>query len=143
MARVTPEQAAAKWRDRLTASTQQITDGVNRVQTAPGTLAARQRQTWLARINASADKWARNVARVSLEDWRQAMLSVGVQRVAQGAQAKVGKVQAFQAEFLPYLDAGVAKVKAMPKTSLADSVNRAVAMIQHNAAFKRGSGSGA
>jgi hypothetical protein len=57
--------------------------------------------------------------------------------VAQGAQAKQGKMQSFMAEYLPYLQTGVAQVDAMPKNTLEDGINRAVTMIRHNAGFQR------
>lgn len=137
MARVTAEQAATKWRDRLTQSGQQITDGVNGVTVAPGTKAAAAKDLWAQRVAASKDKWASRVASVSLNDWQKSMIEVGIPRIASGAAAKVGKVEDFMQQFLPHLDAGVAKVKAMPKGDLGASINRATAMIQHNAAFKR------
>lgn len=138
MASITPQELADKWAQRLSASTQEITRGVQNVTQAPGQLAAAQRQAWLARVQAAADKWARNVARVSLQDWQNKMLTVGVPRIAQGAQANQDKMAAFAAEFLPYLDRGVAQVKGMPNVTLEDSINRAIAMIRHNANFKRG-----
>lgn len=135
MARVTATQAANKWRDRLSASTQQITDGVNGVTEAPGVKAAAAADLWLQRVTASQAKFKANVAKVTLQDWKDKMLSIGVQRVAQGAQANVGKVETFMTSFLPYLDQGVAAVNRMPKGTLQDSINRAIAMIQHNANY--------
>lgn len=136
---ITPQQAAAKWQQRLAASQQQIIDGVNAVTTAPGAKAAAQKQLWLTRIQASADKWARNVSRVSLEDWKQSMINVGIPRVASGAAAKVGKVEAFMAEFLPYVNQHAERVRGMPKGDINMSIARATAMIQANANFKRAS----
>jgi hypothetical protein len=127
--------ATAKWVKGLQGATQQITDGVNAVTVAPGVSAAKQVQTWLARIQASAPKWQANVAAVSLGEWQQAMITTGIPRIAQGAQAKQGKYQAFADKFFPYLQQGVSQVRAMPKTSLADGINRAVAMINWNAKF--------
>lgn len=136
MARVTPEQATNKWRDRLSGAATQIQDGINGVTVAPGTLAARNKAGWLARVTAAADKWANNVGRVSLQEWQAAAIA-GIPRVAQGAQAKQGKYQAFAQQFFPFLDANVAKVKAMPNASLEDSINRMVQMVRLNAGFKR------
>lgn len=136
MARVTAEQATAKWLSRLSAAGQQITDGVQGVTIAPGQKAAAAKDLWAQRVAASKDKWARNVGKVSLADWQNAMVTVGIPRIAQGAQAKQGKVQDFMSKFLPYLDQGVAKVNAMPKGDINASIARAVAMIQHNAAYK-------
>lgn len=137
MARVTPEQATAKWVQRLSGSSQQITDGVRGVQVAPGQRAAASADLWLQRVTQSRDKWARRVGSVSLGEWQDAMINVGIPRIASGAQAKQGKVQDFMSQFLPYVDQGVAKVKAMPKGDINASIARAVAMIQHNANFKR------
>lgn len=133
---------AQKWSRNLQGATAEITAGVNAVTVAPGQRAAAQKAVWLARVTAAQDKWARNVASVTLEDWRQKMLQVGIPRVAQGAQANQDKVQRFMGEFLPYLDRGVANVKAMPKTTMEDSIQRAVTMMRWNAGFKR-SGSAA
>jgi hypothetical protein len=143
MARLDPSSATAKWVSNLSNATQHITDGVNAVTTAPGVAAARQQQTWLARIQASAQKWATNVAAVSLQDWQQSMIQTGIPRIAQGAQAKQGKYQAFATKFFPYLQTGVNTVRAMPKVTLQDGINRAVAMINHNAKFSNKSGTGA
>lgn len=138
MAKVTPDQFAEKWVRNLGAATQDIARGVDQVTQAPGVAAARQKDVWIAKIQASQEKWARNVARVSVEEWRAKMKDVGIPRIASGAAANQGKMQQFAAEFLPHLDRGVAQVKAMPKRTLEDGVNRAIAMIRHNAGFKRG-----
>lgn len=139
MARGSADQIAAKWRDRLSGATTEITNGVNGVQTAPGQLAAAQVDVWVANTTAARDKWKNNTARVSLEDWRSKMINVGIPRIATGAAANVGKVQAFMAEFLPFLDRGVAQIRASnPRGSLENNIQRAVAMMRYNATFKRG-----
>lgn len=135
--RVTADQAQAKWVNRLSGATQDITQGVNNVSVAPGQLAAAQSQKWLQNVTAAADKWKRNVGNVSLEQWRNYMLNVGVPRIAQGAQAKQAKYGAFAQQFFPHLEAGISKVKQMPSTTLEDNINRAVAMMRHNASFKK------
>ena len=136
--RTTPEQAAAKWQQRLSAATQDITNGVNRVTVAPGQQAAEKFQKWQQGVQEAAQKWRRNVARVSLEDWKQSMIQIGIPRVAQGAQAKQGKFQSFAQDFFAHLERGVSQIDAMPDTTFEDRVNRAVAMMRHNRDFKRG-----
>ena len=121
--------------NNLSNATSSITDGVNKVSVAPGQLAAAQVNTWLARIQQSAQKWANNVGAVSLASWKESMISVGIPRIAQGAQAKQSKYLAFAQKFYPYVEQGQAQVKAMPKVTLQDGINRAVAMIKHNAAY--------
>ena len=126
----------------LSGATQKITDGVNRVTVAPGQKAAAAQQKWAQRVQAAQQKWATRVGQVTLQEWQQAMTTVGVQRVAQGAQAKQGKFSAFMQDFLPFLSAGVQRVEAMPSTTLEDNINRSIAMIRYTAGYKRGGASG-
>lgn len=132
--------ATTKWAQRMQAAGQQITEGVNAVTEAPGVRAARQQAVWLARLQASANKWAKNVSAVSLSDWQTAMIQRGIPNITTGVQAKQGNYEAFAAKFYPYLAQGVSKVKAMPKATLQDGINRAIAMIQHNANYQGGNG---
>lgn len=131
----TPDQIAANWASRLAGSTQKITDGVNSVTVAPGQAAARQKDVWLQNTQAAQAKWARNVAAVSLADWQSMMLNKGVQRIAAGATAAQPKFQSFMAQFLPYVQSGRANLPA--RGNLDQNIQRAVAMMRHNAAFKK------
>lgn len=140
MARVTPEQAAQKWASRLSGATQEITQGVQGVSTAPGVAAARQKTAYLQNVQANVDKWANRVASVPLDEWKSKMVNVGIPRIAQGAQANLPKMAQFMSEFLPHVDQVAARVRSMPKVTLQDGIARAVAQIQGNAQFRRGGG---
>lgn len=131
------QQVADKWANRLSASTQEVINGVNSVTVAPGQAAAAQADLWLAKVTASKAKWQNNVGKVTLAEWKQKMLEVGVPRIASGATANKPKMQAFLTQFLPHVEAGAQAVKAMPKMTLEDSIQRAAAMIRHNANFRR------
>jgi len=139
--RANAADATKKWVNGLSQATDRLTKGVQAVQVSPGQKAAAQSAKWLQRVTASQDKWRTRVGAVTLADWQQAMINVGIPRVAQGAQAKQHKMEAFMNQFLPYLSAGVARIDAMPSVTLEDNINRAVAMIRHNAGFKRGAAS--
>lgn len=136
--RVNSQQAASKWSQRLSAATQQVRDGVQRVTVSPGQKAAAAADLWLQRTMQSKDKFRNNVGRVSLADWQNAMLNKGIDRISAGATAAEPKMERFMAEFLPHLQAGVSAVERMPKGTLEQSIARAAAMIQHNARFRRG-----
>ncbi len=140
--RGTPESATAKWVRNLGAATQAIQEGIARVSVSPGQAAAAAEERWFQRLTQSREKWRRRVAAVSLDEWKRAMTQVGLPRIAQGAQAKQSKMQAFMSEFLPYLERGLSQIERMPKVTLEDGINRAVAMIRHNAQFRRGGGGG-
>jgi hypothetical protein len=135
--KITPDDATAKWAQRLSGATAEITAGIQRVTEAPGMKAAAKKQKWIQAVQASQDKWERNVRAVSLETWKSLFLAVGVPRIAQGAQAKQGKYTAFARQFFPYLEQGVQRVSAMPDTTFEERINKAVAMMRHNHDFKR------
>lgn len=136
--RSTPEAAVSKWLANLGSATDRMTSGAQRVTKSPGQSAAAAADKWLQKVTAAKQKFATNVGRVSLADWQNAYINVGIPRVAQGAQAKQNKVLAFQQEFLPYLQRGVSTIDAMPSTTLEDGIARATAMIRYNSKFKRG-----
>jgi hypothetical protein len=139
MTRVSPQEGTTKWVNRLSAATADIQSGIAKVTTAPGQQAAQSYQKYQNNVQAAFPKWKNNVAAVSLSSW-QASATAGVQRVAAGAQQKQGKYNDFANQFYPYLDQQVAKVKSMPNATFEDRVQRAVAMMRGNAAFKRNPG---
>lgn len=130
-----PSSVANKWAQRLAASGQAITDGVNQVQKAPGQAAAAQVDVWLSNLQAARDKWVRNVSAVSLQSWQQAMLTKGVPRIATGAQAAVPKMTAFMAQWLPFEQS--ARNALPPRGTIQQNIQRAVQMMQTNATFQR------
>lgn len=132
----TPTQVADKWAQRMSASSQQIADGVNRVTQAPGAKAAAAKNLWLQRLTAKADHWAARVGSVTVDQWKAATIA-GIPRIAQGAQAKKGKVEAFMGQLLPYIEAGQGKIASMPKGDINASMARANAWMQYMANFKR------
>lgn len=135
--RATADQASAKWLQNLQASTARMTSGAQNVSVAPGQQAAKAVEKWATNTLAAKQKFATNVAGVSLQAWQNAYINIGVPRVSSGAQAKVGKVTNFMNQFLPFLQTGVAKIDAMPSTTLEDGIARATAMIRYNATFKK------
>lgn len=136
--RATSAGATAKWVSNLSSATERMKTGSERVTTAPGQLAAAAADKWIARVTAAKQKFATNVAKVTLQEWQNAYQNIGIPRVAQGAQQKQAKVEAFMSEFLPYLQTGVAQIDKMPSVTLEDSIARATAMIRYNAKFKKG-----
>lgn len=100
---IDPTTAAANWVRGMQGSTAKITAGVNAVTVAPGQAAARQAGVWAANTAAAQQKYAKNVASVSLQDWQAAVLNKGVQRVAAGATASEGKMAAAMTQILPQI----------------------------------------
>lgn len=132
MARVTPQEFAEKWGRRLKASGTDIQNGIKRVSEAPGISAARQANTMLANLQARvADgTWARRVAGVSLQDWQNAALTKGVQRITAGVDAAQGKVANMAGSLLQAVDSAVAEVERTPRGDLEANINRATTFMR-------------
>jgi len=118
-------------------ATARMTAGAQALSVAPGQLAAQASAKWLAKVTAAQQKFATNVAKVSLQEWQNAYVTTGIPRVSQGAQQKQGKVTAFMDQFLPYLNTGLQVIDKMPSTTLEDGIARATAMIRYNAKFSK------
>lgn len=130
------QQITEKWAQRTSGATQQVVEGVARVTEAPGQKAARQKQVYLANVQAKADKWERNVANVTLQEWQQAT-TAGAQRISAGVQAKKGKMEGFLREFIPHIESVQQRVNAMPRGNLDQNLARMLENARGMAQFKR------
>lgn len=135
-----PATATSRWVNGMANAGPAAQRGVAAVTVSPGQSAAAAADKWLAKVTQSKDKFARRVGSVTLSQWQNAMNTYGISRMATGAQQKQSKMQSFMTEFLPFLKSGVDQVHSMPRMTLEDSINRAAAMIRHNAGFQRGTG---
>lgn len=135
MAIPSAQTAAAKWAQNLSGSTQRIQAGIQSVTTAPGQAAARQKGAYVQNVQASADKWASNVAAVPLSDWQQAAINKGVPRISGGATAAQPKMEQFMGKLLPYIGSQVAALPA--RGNLDQNINRLTAFVRGMAAFKK------
>lgn len=129
MAMLTAQQVSEKWLTNFGNATTAMTQGVQAVNQAPGAKAAAAVQLWITRLQQSQTKWANRVGAVSLQDWQQAMIQLGIPRAQQGAQQKQAKYTAFATQYMQFLSGQVGSIRAMPKGSLAQGIARATAMI--------------
>lgn len=135
MAKLTADQAAAKWAANLAGSTARVQAGIQAVTTAPGQGAARQKAVWAQNVAAAQDKWATRVAAVPLSDWQAAAITKGVPRIAGGATAAQPKMQQFYAQLLPYINSGVSSLPA--RGSLDQNINRLTAWVRYMSSFQK------
>lgn len=129
MAMLTAQQISQKWLTNFENATTAMTQGVQAVQTAPGQKAAAAAQLWITRLQQAQNKWATRVAAVTLAEWQQAMVNLGIPRAQQGAQQKQSNYTNFITQYMAFLQTAVPTVQAMPKGSLAQGIARATAMI--------------
>jgi len=85
--------AAQRWQQGFTNAGPKWTAGINSVDTAPGVLAAAAKDRYLAGVTGNVDKYAANVSRVTLAEWKSQSTTKGAPRLASGAQVGMPKYQ--------------------------------------------------
>lgn len=95
MAKALPSAAAAAqaWQQGFANAGTKWAAGINSVQVAPGIAAAAAKDRYVSGVTQNADKFAANVAAVSLSDWKNMATTKGQARLASGAQAGAPKYQ--------------------------------------------------
>ncbi len=141
MAKLTAAEYAAKWRQRTNAAAPDYRRGIERVSEAPGEAAARQADAMLAGVQRAVSDgvWQRQVAKVSLQDWKNAAINKGAQRIAAGVDQAEGKMAQMGQQLLQAVDASVAVVNQIPKGGLENGIQRMTAFARemHNRAPRR------
>lgn len=139
MPKLTPQQIAAKWAQRLSGATNEIKDGVMNTKTAPSQSAIAKKDKFRQNLLASIDNgdWEAGLSRITLADWQKAMIDKGLGRIASGAQAAQGDFTSFMSELLPYQEQVVQQIKSMPDLTLEDSIQRMSTMVRAMSQFKR------
>lgn len=135
-----PRTIADKWVSHLGGSVDTIRQGVQAVTTSPTQQAAAAGPLWQQRLAApeTLAKFQRSLGRVSLADWQGAMINKGIPRIATGAAQARDKFTQFLTQFLPFVENVASQVRTMPKATLEDRIQRAVAQIRGTAQFRRG-----
>ena len=126
MAKVTAAQYAEKWARRMKNSAQDIQLGIDKVTESPTAKAAQSldRAAQAYQEAVSSGRMAQKLNNVSLQDWKETTKSKVAARLSSGVDAAGSKQVAMAQKLLPIVDAAAAEANALPKGSLADSINR-------------------
>ena len=137
--KVTPEEYAEKQAARLKGALEDMRRGIERVSQAPGQNSAAKKQKWVAKLAEKTvqDRWANNVGKVTLEDWKRSMVDKGIGRVASGIDAAHAKQVEFAQKLFAHQNSLLQSLDKMPDLTLEDSINRASAWIRGMSQFKR------
>ena len=132
MARLSPEEYTSKQARNLKNSLPDIRLGIERVSTAPGASAAAAQARMKDNLVRSIDSglWAAKVRAVSLEDWKTAALTKGVDRIAQGIDSARDKQIQMAGRLLSAVDAAASKSNALPKGTIQDSIARMTTFVE-------------
>ena len=138
MAKLTPAQYAEKQARNLKNSLPDIRAGIERVSTAPGVAAAAAQTRMKDNLNRSIDdgRWAAKVRGVTLEEWKNAALNKGVDRIAAGIDQAHDKQVQMAGRLLAAVDSSAAKSNAMPRGTIQDSIARMTTFVEDMHNFK-------
>ena len=130
--KTTPEEYAEKWATKLAAATEDIRRGVEKVSVAPGELAAKSEAKMLAGIREAIEsgRWAAAVGKVTLADWKKAMLEKGIGRIRAGTTAAKGEMATFARDLFAKIESEQGKLSGMPSLTLEDNIARMVQFIR-------------
>ncbi len=139
MSRLTAQQLAEKWNQRIKAGTDAITQGVNAVTKSPTVSAAEKENKFRANLLAAIDsgKWKRGLLKVTVDEWKKSMIERGISRIPAGADGALDDMSAFFAELIPFQDSLSATIAKMPDVTLEDSIARMTAQVRGMAKFTR------
>lgn len=136
MAKAMPSAAdvAQRWQSGFSNAGPKWAAGINSVTVAPGIAAAAAKDRYLAGVNANVDKFAANVSKVTLADWKQQSTTKGQSRMASGAQAGQAKYQQKIGAVLQAI--GSIRDSLPPRGDIMTNLNRAqqMALELHNRA---------
>mgnify|MGYP001565778324 CR=1 FL=1 len=138
MAKLTPEEYAAKHAQRLKGSTEDIRRGIERVTASPGAAAVKQQGKLVANFGEAVNsgRWARATGAVTTADWQSAAIGKGLGRIAAGIDAAQSKQVQMAGRLLAATDAAAAKVAGMPSTTLEDNIGRMTLYVREMAKSK-------
>lgn len=139
MAKLTPSQFREKHARRLKGAVEDMRIGVESVTESPTAKAAAKQDKMLAKLTERVQDgtWANRLKAVSLDDWKEKMLTKGIGRVSQGIDAAAAKVEDFAAQLLPAIDKAKQQISSMPDLTLEDNINRMVSYTREMAKFRK------
>lgn len=133
------QQVAEKWQRRTQGAIQDYRAGVEAVTDSPMAKAASNPEKYLEGVRKAVQdgKWQGGLNRVTLAEWKKLTLEKGAPRISAGVDGAVPKMQAFMADFLPFLENVRSQVDAMPDVTLEDSIARMTAQVRAVAGYRR------
>lgn len=139
MPKVNADEFTEKWQRRLPAALDDVRRGVEKVQVSPTEAAAKAKEKWQAKLQEAIakGKWEQGLKRVTIDEWKNKMINVGISRIPSGVEAAGDKVKAFAEQLLAHEAELQRKISAMRDVTLEDAINRATAWIRGMAEFKR------
>ena len=129
-----PDEMLSNWKKRLAGATEDITKAVNLVKEAPGVKAARNKANWINAMNNPdvQNRWAKNVAAVSLETWKDRMIKKGIPALMNAVNnVDESKMKNFFTWLIDAENKVLADIEKMPNLTFENRVARATTWIRN------------
>ncbi|NMC33945.1 MAG: hypothetical protein GYA36_15995 [Veillonellaceae bacterium] len=107
---------ASRWKTGMNNASQTIQDGVNAVTEAPGQKAAAVADLWVQNTTNAKNKWATNVASVTLSDWKNSMIKKGIPALTNAVALAEPKVKSAADKLIPNINSLVDTLPARGAT---------------------------
>lgn len=137
---LTAREIAAKWQQKAAAAGNEIRRGVQAVEENknPMERAARNQEKWATNVAKAAreNRFADGCRKVSLDEWKRAMIAKGIPNYQNGLQMGQAKMERFLNSFIPHIQAGLQKIEGMQRGTLEQNLARSAEMIRHLATFR-------
>lgn len=101
---ITAQTWSTRWKTGMQNASSKMQEGVNSVTEAPGVKAAAASALWLTNVTKAEAKFAKNVAAVSLESWKNAYIKKGIPAISNAATVAEPKVQAAATKLIPVIN---------------------------------------
>lgn len=139
MPSMTPQEYADKLIRRQTAALDDMRKGVEAVTEAPSKKAVAKQAKMKANLVAAIDngKWARNLSAITVEEWKEKMLNLGIGRVQAGVEGARAKIERFYARWKPFMEATLAQINRMPDSTLEERIAKSTAYMRAAAKFNQ------
>ncbi len=121
----------------LKGATEEIRKGVEAVSVAPGQKAAAQKSVYIAKMTSSEvqDRWAKNVAKVPLEEWKKDMTEKGIGRISAGLDRSAVKMADFGEKLLAFQKTAKPEFDAIHPLTIDESADKAAKWIKKMGTF--------
>lgn len=135
--RMTGADFQQKHAKNLKAATHEITAGVNAVTEAPGKKAAARKDVWVNRMTDTTvhDRWAKNVGKVTLEDWKKDMVEKGVGRISAGLDRSANKIADFGEKLLTFQKSAKGEFDKIRPLTIDEAADKAAKWIKKMGEF--------
>ena len=129
---LTAAKIAEKWKRNLSGAAQSMKDGIDELRDSPMERAIEQQAKMMINWQKAVEegRWAAGLQSVSLAQWKDLMIKVGIPRAIEGATKKADKVQKFFQEFLPVAEAVKAEAASMPSQTDEDAIAKVRMMME-------------